>query len=352
LTEQSKRIGALDISEDIKEEHLKQKDEIGTLSRAFQVLTDNLREIILDITGSAERVSDTAMKLMSVAQETAAASEGISTTVSEISRGAMEQSENISSGLEQAMILSNKIAINHENRVNLNEVTDRVTGLLQEGMKDMEELTRLTEDNNKATQKAFVIMDKMKKSSGQIGDASRIITDMARQTNLLALNASIEAARAGDAGRGFAVVAEEIQKMADQSADSAGYINEIIKELHGNIMQVAESMNSILTASQKQREGVTGTSIKYRNISEAMRKSEQAVEVLNTSGKDMESANEEIKCMLQSLSAIAEQNAAGTQQAVASMEEQAASVQVVADISNRLNELSESLRMTVLKFIV
>ncbi len=352
LTEQSKRISALDISEDLREEHLKQKDEIGILSRAFQVLTDNLREIILDISGSAERVTDTAVRLMSISQETAAVSVQISTTVGEISRGAMEQSENIASGLEQAMLLSSKIAVNHENMIHLNGMTNLVTGLLQEGMKDMEQLTLLTEENNIATQKAFAIMDKMKKSSGQIGDASRIITDMAKHTHLLALNASIEAARAGDAGRGFTVVAEEIQKMADQSATSAGYINQIILELHGNIAQVVESMNSIVTASLKQREGVTGTGLKYRNIKEAMSKSEQAVEELNASGRDMEAANEEIKCMLESLSAIAEQNAAGTQQAVASMEEQAASVQVVAEISNRLNDLSESLRTTILKFII
>ena len=350
LTKQSKRIGELDISEDIKEEHLKQKDEIGTLSRAFQALTDNLREIIQDITGSAGRVSDTATKLMSVAQETAAVSEEISTTVGEIARGAMEQAENTTSGLEQATILSGKITVNHEHMVHLNNMTGQVTEMIREGLQDIEKLTNLTEDNNAATRKASSIMEQMRKSSGQIGDASRIITDMAKQTNLLALNATIEAARAGDAGRGFAVVAEEIQKMADQSAESAGYINQIIQELHQSIGLVVESMNSILASSDKQNQGVANTSKKYRDISEAMRKSEQAVKELNASEKDMEAANEEIKGMLQSLSAIAEQNAAGTQQAVASMEEQAASVQVVADISNRLNDLSESLRTTVLKF--
>lgn len=350
LTKQSERIGDLDIREDIIEAQLRQRDEIGTLSRAFQTLTANLRGIIQNISLSAGQVSDTAQKLMSISQETASISEEISSTVGEIAKGAMEQADNTTSGLDRAAQLSQKISVNHQHMVRLNEVTGRVTGLIQEGLKDIETLTHLTEDNNSATQKACSIMDKMKKSSGQIGEASRIITDIAKNTNLLALNASIEAARAGDAGRGFAVVAEEIQKMADQSADSARYIEEIIYELHKNIAQVVDSMNSILTTSEKQYQGVTGTWLKYRIISEAMIKSEQAVSELNASEEDMKIANDEIREMLQALTAIAEQNAAGTEQAVARMEEQAASIQVVADISNRLNELSDGLRATVLKF--
>lgn len=58
-----------------------------------------------------------------------------------------------------------------------------------------------------------------------------MISSIAEETNLLSLNASIEAARAGEAGRGFAVVASQIQKLADQSNESANQIDQIIHAL-------------------------------------------------------------------------------------------------------------------------
>lgn len=175
---------------------------------------------------------------------------------------------------------------------------------------------------------------------------------MAKQTNLIALNATIEAARAGDAGLGFAVVAKEIQTMADQSAESTKYIDNILSNLHQSIEQSVESMNSILKTSGQQCQGVTHTIERYQNISEAMTISEAAVNKLNHSEKDMEAATNEIKLMLQTLSSIAEENAAGSQQATSTMEEQSASVQVLAQICEHLSELSENLRKIISRFIV
>ena len=84
----------------------------------------------------------------------------------------------------------------------------------------------------------------------QISDLTNDILDIASQTNLLALNASIEAARAGEAGKGFAVVADEISKLAANSREAAGNIQEIsarvttaVKELSDNAIQVIDFIN-------------------------------------------------------------------------------------------------------------
>ena len=55
------------------------------------------------------------------------------------------------------------------------------------------------------------------------------INDIASQTNLLALNAPIEAARAGEAGKGFAVVANQVNQLADQSAQAVKESAALIK---------------------------------------------------------------------------------------------------------------------------
>lgn len=352
MTKHSKRIGNLDIRENIAQGYLKQKDEIGTLSGAFQKLTENLREIIKELANSANQVTDTAQELSVTSQQSAQVSEDIAHTVEDIAKGAYEQASNTESGLTQAALLKQKIDVNHQHMVNLNSTTEQVIRLVGEGLTDINRLSTITQENEMATKKICDVILQVKTSSEQIGNASGIISDMARQTNLLALNAAIEAARAGEAGRGFAVVAEEVQRMADQSANATRYIDNIIKELQKNILNAVDSMNHISYTSGEQHKSVSVTIQKYQNISEAMKKSELAVEELNLSEKEMETANNEIKTMLQSLSSIAEQNAASTQQTVSAMEEQTASVQVIADVIDRLTQLAGNLRATVTRFQV
>lgn len=352
ITKQSKRISELDIRENIADAYLSQKDEIGTLSGAFQILTVNLREIMRELTESANQVSDTAQSLTATSQQSAMVSEEISRTIEEIAKDACEQANSTDAGLAQAALLEEKIDKNHQYMINLNATTIQVTDMVNDGLKEIERLITMNNDNNVATRNICEVILNMKKSSEQIGDASKVISDMAKQTNLLALNASIEAARAGEAGRGFAVVADEIKNLADQSANSTRHIDQIITELQKNITQSVESMKLVSVTSEEQHKSVSDTITKYQDISNAMKNSEKAVSELNSSEKEMEAANNEIKLMLQSLSSIAEQNAAGSQQAASTMEEQTASVQVIADVSDRLTQLAEDLRATVTRFKV
>ncbi len=87
------------------------------------------------------------------------------------------------------------------------------------------------------------------KDTGKILDMSRKI---ATQTKLLSLNASIEAARAGNYGRGFAVVAQEMQNLAQNSADATENINKILQEIQDSIQKVIEGINQSAVISNKQ----------------------------------------------------------------------------------------------------
>lgn len=352
ITKQSKHISELDIRQNIDKAYLRQKDEIGTLSRAFQDLTLKLREIITDVTASANQVSDTAHKLAEGSRQTALITEEISNTMEDIAQGAEEQASNTEVGLLRAELLDQKLDVNHRHMLDLNQTMDYVSKIVSDGMKDIERLSTLTDENDLVTKKAYHNMMDMEKNSSQIGDASRIISEMAKQINLLALNASIEAARAGEAGRGFAVVAEEIQKMADRSAQSSQHINSVISELYRHITQTADSMKQILVTSAMQQKSVTATIQKYQDISESMKQSEKAVTALNSSEQDMKHANKEIKDMLQSMSSIAEQNAAATEQAASTLEEQTASAAIIADSTDRLTILAENLWATITMFQV
>ena len=79
-------------------------------------------------------------------------------------------------------------------------------------------------------------------SSQEIGEITELISDITEQTNVLALNAAIQAASAGEAGRGFSVVAEEVQRLAERSAEAAQQIAELVKTIQNDTHDAIAAM--------------------------------------------------------------------------------------------------------------
>ena len=350
ITKLSGKIAELNITENIDDKYLRQKDEIGKLSRAFQTLTKNLRDIMKQINETSSQVSITAQELSISSQQSAKIADEIGKSYEEIALGASEQANNTEASLEQVGYL-NDVMINNQNMVlHLNATSQCVSDAVKGGRREIDKLSMSTQENETVTKDICEVILDTQKSAKNIREASKVISELAEQTNLLSLNASIEAARAGEAGRGFAVVAGEIKKMAERSADMTKEIDLVIDNLQGNVNLAVEKMDNIIRSSSGQKENVSATILQYDTITKAMETSDQAVEKLNRSKEAMEKAKNEIINHLQALSAIAQQNAAGTQQVSSSVEEQNASVQEVANASALLATLSLSLQDIVLKF--
>lgn len=350
LADHSEKIAQLDIREDMPEKLSKRKDELGNLGSSIQVIINNLRDIILELNNSSQQLGASAEEFTATLHQTAQASDEVSKTVEEIAKGASEQAQSTEEGSVKAQDLGDSIEDNRDYLNKLEIATKNVTEAVEEGIKEMDNISNISEESSRVNEAVGQVVMETNQSSVRIGQASEVISSIARQTNLLALNAAIEAARAGEAGRGFAVVAEEIRQLAEQSSQSALEIDRVVSELQENSQEAVEEIQRIKEITEEQIKSVETGKDKYSIIGQAMDEEIDIVSQLINAGIEMERNKEAIMDTLQGLTAIAEENSASTEEASASMEEQAASLEQISGASEGLTDLAQNLQSIIDRF--
>jgi methyl-accepting chemotaxis protein len=186
-----------------------QKDEIGELASALNLMIEKLHETVMNIRTGTDCI--------------ATASVQISKNSRQLSEGATQQAsstEEVSSSVEE-------MAGNIEQNTANAQQTERISKKAADSMIEMSKIGKESLDSIKT-----------------IAQKITIINDIAFQTNLLALNAAVEAARAGEHGRGFAVVAAEVRKLAERSKQAADEIENLSK----NSFKITEDSRHLLDA--------------------------------------------------------------------------------------------------------
>ncbi len=351
-TDTVEKLGNLDFSEDVSSDKkmLNRKDEVGVMLRSITELKNIIVKVMAEIRAYSESLGEAAEALKNSANESSTAAGQVETAITGIADGASSQAQETQSATENVIVMGKMI---EQASTEVEQLGDNAADMHKASENAMSILAELEKINQKTMEAIHIIGEQTQKtneSAAKIKVATDMISEIAEETTLLSLNASIEAARAGEQGRGFAVVANQIQKLAEQSADATTQITEVISELVNDAQESVQTMDEVKEVMNQQSENVSQTEKAFKNVEKGIAESIESVEKITDKTRKLDEARAGVVDVVQSLSAIAEENAASAEETSASASEVGSIMEDVSQNANMLDEIAVKLNENVKRF--
>ncbi len=289
----------------------------GAIADSFNFMIAELRRVISEVQNTTLNVSSAASDIQAATERLAEGSEDQSRQILDTSSAIETMARSIQRVSENAQSAA---GVAEDALKNAQRGNDAVTKTV-EGMGAIRQQVQETAKRIK----------RLGESSQEVGEIVQLIGDIADRTSILALNASIQAAMAGEAGRGFAVVAEEVERLAERSAQAAARIEGLIKTIQ------SETNEAVAAMEDTTREVVSGSGLAHeagRSLDEIQQVSSQLAELIgsiSTSSSQQAQGSENVARSMGTISQITQQTADGTK-------ETAASIRDLAALADRLRQ--------------
>jgi twitching motility protein PilJ len=200
----------------------------GAIAEAVNFTIDELRTLVMGITTASDQVTRAAGRTAEISNGLLAAAERQSKEISGAGDAVKLINQSIqevdASAVQSAKVAKRTLEVTSLGSVSVKNSIDGMNSIREQIQETSKRIKRLGE------------------SSQEIGEIVDLISDITEQTNVLALNAAIQAASAGDAGRGFSVVAEEVQRLAERSAEATKQIGALVKTIQSDTQDAVAAM--------------------------------------------------------------------------------------------------------------
>ncbi|MGD9007079.1 MAG: methyl-accepting chemotaxis protein [Desulfobacteraceae bacterium] len=261
-------------------------DSFNTMAEQLSRLVSNVKKSTLEVSSTSRTVSESTIKLARTNDEHAKRINGMIKAIEQMSLSIQLVSEHASQSAEvseqaKQNALSGADAVRQTNKA-MNAIRERV-------------------------QEAARAIKRLGESSQEIGNIVQIINDIADRTSILALNASIQAAMAGDAGRGFAVVAEEVQRLAEQSANSTKQIETLVKTIQGEINEAGTRMEDSIQRVVDGTQLANGAHGKLEDIETVSTQLAELVQAISMAAKEQALSSENISTTMKKVGQVSKQ---------------------------------------------
>ena len=323
--------------------------ELAMISDSFNQFMETLQGVIRDVKSGADVLTTSSGSVLSRIQNagdnvtnTTAAMEELSASMESVATATNELQERVQVVREASDSIDVQAKAGEEKANVIKEEADVIK----------QEATAKKENTGVKMKELSEVLEASVAESEQVNHISELtneILEIANKTNLLALNASIEAARAGDAGKGFAVVADEISKLAANSKETAGNIQQIsdivttaVRTLADNAIQVIEFINENVLADY---DAYVETGAKYENtallIEEMLVNFSSGANKLNEVVGDMTERINSISSSVQESSNAINMSAASSTEIVGEIQGINEAMEKNTEVTRQLNEQTQ-----------